>query len=73
VDWLVFFVAVPQLQQTYELRLRYAEQMNWDCLIYVDGQLRCSFSGDGATSANDLWSRVFTAIGVSDGMVASGD
>ena len=70
--WTVFFVAVPQLQRTYELRLRYAEEQTWDCLIYVEGQLRSSFSGDAGTTANDLWGRVFQAIEAT-GMVPAGD
>lgn len=70
--WTVFFVAVPQLHRTYELRLRYAEQHVWDCVIYVEGQLRASFSGDDETPANDLWGRVFDAIGAT-GFVTTGD
>jgi hypothetical protein len=36
-SWTVFFVAVPQLHQTYELRLRYVSAHVWDCLVYVGG------------------------------------
>jgi len=71
--WLVFFCAVPQLHKTYELRLRCVGKGCWDCLVFSEGQLASSFSGDGETSANDLWSRVFTAIGVPSGMVSTGD
>jgi hypothetical protein len=70
--WLVFHVAMPQIHVTYELRLRYASEHDWDCLVFTGGQLQSSFSGDQMTSANDLWSQVFTAIGA-PGAVASGD
>jgi hypothetical protein len=72
VDRIVFFVAVPQLQQTYELRLQYFTREVWDCTIFVDGLRRSTFSGNGATSANELWGRVFAAIGAGE-MAAAGD
>jgi hypothetical protein len=70
--WLVFHVAMPQIHVTYELRLRYVSEHAWDCLVFTGGTLQSSFSGDHMTSANELWSRVFDAIG-ENGKVASGD
>ena len=71
--WIVFFCAVPQLHTTYELRLRYGELEAWDCLVFVEGILKASFSGDGDTTANSLWRRVFEAIGQAGAVVPAGD
>jgi hypothetical protein len=71
--WLVFFCAVPQLHTTYELRLRYGDFGAWDCLVFVEGKMTASFSGDAETTANALWSRVFSAIGATDAAVPTAD
>jgi hypothetical protein len=73
MQWLVFFVVVPQLHATYELRLRYVTVDTWDCLVFVEGQLESSFSGTGNTSANELWSQVFAALGASHEAMPAGD
>lgn len=62
MPWLVFWVALPQLRKTYELRLRYGDGQSWDCLVFVEGMLKDSIHGDAATTAADLWGTVFAAI-----------
>ena len=70
--WFVFFVAAPQLQRSFEVRIRFLTGAAWDCMIFLGGQLQSSFSGDGDTSACRMFEMAFASSGVS-GLVPAVD